>query len=362
LRGNGVLNGAGSDKEVRHVVLSLRDSGLKYEPGDALGIWPRQSRELVDAVLALTGSHETTLVTIDEETHELGDVLATRRELAKLSAPTVIKFSSLTECAELQALVQPEQSAALEQYLYGKDVVDLLQRYPGVVSNAQTLVNLLPPLAPRLYSISSSLAAFPDEVHLTVAAVRYESGGRCRGGVASTWLADRIGANAEAPVYVNRNLRFRLPEDPGTPIVMIGPGTGIAPFRAFLHHRRALGLAGRTWLFMGDRHAHCDFLYRSELDSFLKGRELWRLDTAFSRDQPQKIYVQQRMLEAGKELWSWLQEGAVIYVCGDASRMAKDVDAALQSIIAVHGRRSAAQARLEVRELAAAGRYVRDVY
>jgi sulfite reductase (NADPH) flavoprotein alpha-component len=362
LRGNAVLNGVGSDKEVRHVVLSLHGSGLKYEPGDALGIWPRQSRELVDAVLALTGSHETTPVTIDEETHELGEVLATRRELAKLTAPTVIKFSSLTECAELQALVQPEQSVALEHYLYGKDVVDLLQSYPGVVSDAQTLVNLLPPLAPRLYSISSSLAAFPDEVHLTVAAVRYESGGRRRGGVASTWLADRIGANAEAPVYVNRNLRFRLPEDPGTPIVMIGPGTGIAPFRAFLHHRRALGLAGRTWLFMGDRHAHCDFLYRSELESFLKDGELWRLDTAFSRDQPQKIYVQQRMLEAGKELWSWLQEGAVIYVCGDASRMAKDVDAALQSIIAVHGRRSAAQARLEVRELAAASRYVRDVY
>jgi sulfite reductase (NADPH) flavoprotein alpha-component len=362
LRGNAVLNGVGSDKEVRHVVLSLHGSGLKYEPGDALGIWPRQSRELVDAVLALTGSHETTPVTIDEETHELGEVLATRRELAKLTAPTVIKFSSLTECAELQALVQPEQSVALEHYLYGKDVVDLLQSYPGVVSDAQTLVNLLPPLAPRLYSISSSLAAFPDEVHLTVAAVRYESGGRRRGGVASTWLADRIGANAEAPVYVNRNLRFRLPEDPGTPIVMIGPGTGIAPFRAFLHHRRALGLAGRTWLFMGDRHAHCDFLYRSELESFLKDGELWRLDTAFSRDQPQKIYVQQRMLEAGKKLWSWLQEGAVIYVCGDASRMAKDVDAALQSTIAVHGRRSAAQARLEVRELAAASRYVRDVY
>jgi sulfite reductase (NADPH) flavoprotein alpha-component len=362
LRGKAVLNGAGSDKEVRHVVLSLQDSGLKYEPGDALGVWPRQSRKLVDAVLALTGSHDTTPVAIDEETHELGGVLATRKELAKLTAPTVIKFSALTDCAELRALVRPEQSVALERYLYGKDIIDLLQRYPGVVSDAQTLVNLLPPLAPRLYSISSSLAAFPDEVHLTVTAVRYECGGRHREGVASTWFADRTESGAQAPVYVNRNLRFRLPKDPGTPIVMIGPGTGIAPFRAFLHHRRVLGLAGRTWLFFGDRHAHCDFLYRSELESFLKGRELWRLDTAFSRDQPQKIYVQQRMLEAGKELWSWLQEGAVIYVCGDASRMAKDVDAALQSIIAVHGRRSAAQARLEVHELAAAGRYVRDVY
>ena len=362
LLGKAVLNGVESGKEVRHVVLSLQESDLTYEPGDALGIWPRQSDELVDAVLTLTGLHRTTPVAIDEESHELGIALATKRELARLTAPTLIKFAALAGDADLDALVQPEQSAALERYLYGKDIVDLLRAYPGVVTEGQTLIGLLPPLSPRLYSIASSLAAFPREVHLTVATVRYQSGGRRRGGVASTWLADRLATGARAPVYVHRNARFRLPEDPGTPVIMIGPGTGIAPFRAFLHHRRAHGLTGRSWLFFGDRSAHCDFLYRDELESFVRGRELTRLDTAFSRDQAEKRYVQHRMLEAGSELWAWLQAGATIYVCGDASRMAKDVDAALQSIIATHGRRSTAGAQLELRGLAAEGRYVRDVY
>ena len=362
LLGKVVLNGVESGKEVRHVVLSLQESDLTYEPGDALGVWPRQSEGLVDAVLALTGLHHTIPVEIDEESHELGIALATRRELARLTASTFIKFAALAGDADLHALVQPEQSSALERHLYGKDIVDLLRAYPGVITDGQTLIGLLPPLSPRLYSIASSLAAFPGEVHLTVAIVRYRSGGRHRGGVASTWLADRLATRARAPVYVHRNSRFRLPKDPGTPVIMIGPGTGIAPFRAFLHHRRARGLTGRSWLFFGDRSAHCDFLYRDELESFLRGRELTRLDTAFSRDQAEKRYVQHRMLEAGSELWAWLQEGATIYVCGDASRMAKDVDAALQAIIATYGRRSAAGAQLELRGLAAEGRYVRDVY
>lgn len=362
LRGKANLNGAASDKEVRHVVLSLSGSELSYEPGDALGVWPRQSPVLVNAVLKTVDLSHDAPVTIDDNVLALGEALAARREIARLTPPTVIRFAALTEDATLHALVQPEQSIALEKFLYGKDVVDLLQRWPGVVRDAQALIDLLPPLAPRLYSISSSLLAFPDEVHLTVASVRFQGGGRARGGVASTWLADWLDANDPAPVYVQRNPRFRLPEDPGTPIVMIGPGTGIAPFRAFLHHRRAQGLTTPSWLFFGDRRARCDFLYRSELESFVQGRELTRLDLAFSRDQADKIYVQQRMLESGRELWSWIAAGATIYVCGDAERMAKDVDAALQTIIATHGRRSAAQAQLELRELAAGGRYVRDVY
>jgi len=362
LLGRDTLNGADSDKEVRHVVLSLHGSGLSYEPGDALGVWPAQAPHLVEAALRLIGTSASALVAVGTEMLTLGEALSTRREMTLLTPPTVIRFAALAGDPRLKSLVQPDRSEALRQFVHGKDVVDLLQAYPGAVRDPQLLVDLLPPLKPRLYSICSSLAAFPQQVHLTVAAVRYDSGGRPHGGLASTWLADRVAIGSPVPVFVQPNSRFRLPADPGTPIVMIGPGTGIAPFRAFLHHRRSHGLTGRTWLFFGDRHAHCDFLYRPELESFLRGQELSRLDTAFSRDQPEKIYVQHRMREAGKELWSWLQDGARIYVCGDASRMARDVDAALREIIEHHGRRSAAQAQLELHSLAADGRYVRDVY
>ncbi len=362
LLGQRLLTAAASDKETRHLVLSLQHSDLHYEPGDALGVWPQQAPDLVDAVLALSGASADAPVMIDAEQMELRDALSLKRELTTLTAATVIKYSALAADSGLQSLVERDQSAALSKFLYGRDIVDLLQDYPCTVRDAQLLVDLLPPLKPRLYSISSSLAAFPEEVHLTIAVVRYECGGRRRGGLASTWFADRVAGGDSAAVYVHQNPRFRLPSDPGTPLIMIGPGTGVAPFRAFLHHRRELGLTGRTWLFFGERHAECDFLYRSEFESFVAGHELTRIDTAFSRDQQQKIYVQHRMLEAGKEIWSWLQDGAVIYVCGDATHMAKDVDAALQAIIAKHGRRSAAQAQLEMHALAADGRYLRDVY
>lgn len=362
LLGKQLLCGAGSDKEVRHVVLSLKDANLHYEPGDALGVWPQQAPELVDAVLALSGFAADSVVTIDSELMGLRDALSLKRELTTLAATTVINYSAVAADNRLQFLVEREQSAALKQFLYGKDIVDLLQHHPGTIPDAQSLVDFLPPLKPRLYSISSSLAAFPDEVHLTIAVVRYGCGGRCRGGVASTWFADRVTSGVSTGAYVHQNPRFRLPSDPGIPIIMIGPGTGIAPFRAFLHHRRMHGFTGRTWLFFGERRAESDFLYRPEFDSFVSGRELSRIDTAFSRDQQQKIYVQHRMLEAGKEIFSWLQDGAVIYVCGDAAHMARDVDAALQAIITKHGRRSAAQAQLEMHSLAADGRYLRDVY
>ena len=357
-----LLSGAGSDKETRHVVLSLKDAELRYEPGDALGVWPQQAPDLVDAVLGLSGASADATVAIVGEQMSLRDALSRKRELTVLTAATVIKYSALAPHSALQALVQRDQSAALNQFLYGRDIVDLLKDYPGTIADAQLLVDLLPPLKPRLYSISSSLAAFPEEVHLTIAVVRYECRGRRRGGLASSWFADRVPAGDAAAIYVHQNPRFRLPSDPGIPIIMIGPGTGIAPFRAFLHHRRMHGFTGRTWLFFGERHAECDFLYRSEFESFVAGHELSRINTAFSRDQHQKTYVQHRMLEAGKEIWSWLQDGAVIYVCGDATHMAKDVDAALQAIIAKHGRRSTAQAQLEMHSLAADGRYLRDVY
>jgi sulfite reductase (NADPH) flavoprotein alpha-component len=362
LRSKHILSGAGSAKEVRHVVLSLAGSGLDYAPGDALGVWPRQSPRLVEALLALTELSADTAVLVDDQVLALAEALATRREIARLRASTVIKFAKLSEDAELLALSEPECTADLDAFLHGKDVVDLLQRCPGVVTDARTLVAILPPLAPRLYSISSSPLAFPDEVHLTIATVRFEAAGRARGGIASTCFADLLGTDDPAPVYVHRNARFRLPEDPGTPIIMIGPGTGIAPFRAFLHHRRAQRLTTRSWLFFGDQHERSDYLYRDELEGFVGARELTRLDLAFSRDQGERIYVQKRMLEAGRELWSWIDDGATIYVCGDAERMAKDVDATLRTIMSTYGRRSVAKAQLELREMAAAGRYVRDVY
>lgn len=362
LLGNDVLNGAESDKEVRHVVLSLAGSGLQYEPGDALGVWPRQSTTLVDEVLATTGLSPRAEVDVDGQTLSLAEALATRRELAKLSPPMLIRLAKLTGDAELERLVAPDNDDELQRHLYGRDALDVLELHAQAVREPQALVDLLPPLAPRLYSISSSLVAFPDEVHLTVATVRYESLGRRRGGVASTWFADALADGEAVPVYVHRNTRFRLPADPGIPVIMIGPGTGLAPFRAFLHHRSARNLTGPTWLFFGDRHAHCDFLYRRELEAFVARGTLSRLDTAFSRDQPQKVYVQHRILAHGREVWQWMQDGAHVYVCGDATRMARDVDAALQTIIVRHGRRSEAQARLELRTLAAEGRYVRDVY
>jgi sulfite reductase (NADPH) flavoprotein alpha-component len=357
-----ILSGEGSAKEVRHIALSLAGANLVYEPGDALGVWPRQSPALVEALLAATGFSALSPVVVEGQTLALGSALARHREIAKLSPGTLIRLAKLRPDEDLAALLDPDNGDELQRYLVGRDLLDELELRRGIVPDAQTLVEILPALAPRLYSISSSLAAFPDEVHLTVAMVRYQARDRQRRGVATSWFAEALAVGETAPVYIQRNARFRLPADPGTPVIMIGPGTGIAPFRAFLHERRAHRYTGRTWLFFGDQHAHCDFLYRDELEGFLSNGTLSRLDTAFSRDQSGKIYVQQRMLENGAEVWEWLQDGAKVYVCGDAAKMAKDVDAALQAIIARHGRRSAAQAQLELRALAAEGRYVRDVY
>ncbi len=241
-------------------------------------------------------------------------------------------------------------------------MIDLLIEYPGVISTAQQLVDLLPKLAPRLYSISSSPAAHGREVHATVAVVRYRSHNLERGGVCSTMFADRTALRETVPVYIQPNKRFRLPEDGATPIAMVGPGTGIAPFRGFLHERGATGAKGNNWLFFGERSASTDFLYRSELENMQAQGLLTRLDTAFSRDQEHKIYVQDRMVEKGAELYAWLEQGASFYVCGDAARMAKDVDAALHKVIEQHSGRDAEAAKEYVQELHDAKRYLRDVY
>ena len=357
-----LLNKAGSDKETRHVVLSLAGSDIAYEPGDALGVVPTNDPAQVDAVLAASGLSGDALVTNAGAAMDLRTALTSRLSIGKLSQATLIKFQAKAESADLARLVEPDNVEEREAWLWGREFIDLLIDCPGVVVSAEDMVAMLPKLAPRLYSIASSQRAHPDEVHLTIGVVRYEAWGRARGGIASTEIADRMTAGAELPVYLHPNPRFRLPADPDRPVIMIGPGTGIAPFRAFLEERRETGAKGKNWLFFGDRRAACDYLYREELRAFGKDGLLTRIDTAFSRDQIDKIYVQHLMLDAGAEIWKWIADGAHLYVCGDGSRMARDVDDALIAIVAEHGRMSPAKARIELQQLAAERRYCRDVY
>ena len=357
-----LLNKADSDKETRHVVLSLAGSDIVYEPGDALGIVPTNDPACVAAILEASGLGDDAAVEIGGAASDLRTALTCRLSIGKLSQSTLLKFQAKAESAKLARLIEPDNAEEREAWLWGREFIDLLLEFPGVVTSADDMVAMLPKLAPRLYSIASSQRAHPDEVHLTVGIVRYEAWGRLRGGVASTEIADRMEPGAEVRVYLHPNTRFRLPAEGDRPVIMIGPGTGIAPFRAFLQERRETGAAGKNWLFFGDRRAAHDYLYREELRAFSKTGILSRIDTAFSRDQIDKVYVQHLMLEAGAEIWRWFADGAHLYVCGDSSRMARDVDDALLRIVAEHGRMSPAKARLELQQLAADRRYCRDVY
>jgi sulfite reductase (NADPH) flavoprotein alpha-component len=264
--------------------------------------------------------------------------------------------------ATLRSLLAPPKKAELDQFLFGREIIDFLLGWPAAKFSPAEFTALLRKLQPRLYSISSSPKANPGQVHLTVASVRYEAHGRARKGVCSTFLADRVEADTPVPVFVQTSNGFRLPADGTRPVIMIGPGTGIAPFRAFLQERRSLGATGRNWLFFGDQRRDCDFLYREEVEALLAAGTLSRLDTAFSRDQAEKVYVQHRMIESSRELWSWLEDGAHLYVCGDAKRMAKDVDAALLQVIRDAGGRSSEQAAEYVQKMKTEKRYQRDVY
>ena len=381
---NVLLNKPGSAKEVRHYEISLEGSGLKYEVGDALGVVPVNCAELVNEVIAALkakpdenvkfGDHITTLR--EALTHHFDitkpsqDLLAT---VAK-AAGTPISRSASSEnaqeraeqeigvpLAEFAALMAPERRDDLKKWLWGRDVHDLLNLFPTPMPVEQ-LLPLLRKLAPRLYSISSSPKAHPGEVHLTVSAVRYDSFGRGRKGVASTFLADRVGDADFVKVFVQPSHGFKPPANGDTPMIMVGPGTGIAPFRAFFEERQAVGAKGKHWLFFGDQTRASDFLYEEQLIAWHKHGLLTRLDLAFSRDQKEKIYVQDRMLENAPELWSWLEAGAHFYVCGDASRMAKDVDAALHHIIETVGGKSGDDAKAYVAKLKTEKRYQRDVY
>ncbi|WP_027329428.1 assimilatory sulfite reductase (NADPH) flavoprotein subunit [Marinimicrobium agarilyticum] len=354
------LNGRGSGKSVHHIELSLEDSGLSYTPGDSLGVYAQNDPRLVEQLLAQAGLDGEQIVTLKDESLTLAQALQHHLELTRLTPPTVQQWAKLSESSELHTLT--ENKRELIQWLHGRDLLDLLQSFPIEGLDAQTLVDHLRRLPPRLYSIASSQAAVEDEVHLTVAAVRYEQREREREGVGSTWLADRLTLDDNAPVFIDRNKNFRLPENGETPIVMIGPGTGIAPFRAFMQEREALEQPGKNWLFFGDRRFRTDFLYQREWLQWRKQGLLHRLDVAFSRDGPEKVYVQHRIREAGGELWRWLEEGAHVYVCGDANAMAPDVHEALIDVVASQGHRSRENAEQYLREMTRDKRYQRDVY
>ena len=350
----------GSDKETRHFELSLKNSGLEYLPGDSLGVLPTNCEEVVNDLLGAVGLTGEESVEVGEESLVLKDALMNRLACTVLSKIQIKKFNEFAQADKLAGLLEIANKDALVDYMWGRELIDLFLEYPQTGIGAQDLVSLLRPMPPRLYSIASSLAAHAEQVHLTVAVVRYQGNGRARKGVCSSYLAERVGDSI--PCYLHPNKNFKLPEDSSTPIIMVGPGTGIAPFRAFIEERKATGSSGKNWLFFGDRSQKTDYLYEDEWIAYQKDGILSDLDLAWSRDQQEKVYVQHKMLEKKAQMWSWLNEGAVFYVCGDASRMAKDVDQALRSIAQDEGQMSEEDAAGWVKGLQKEKRYLKDVY
>ena len=354
------LNTDESEKDTRHVEIDLSGSGIVYRPGDALGIYPKNSRELAEQIVAKLGLEADSIVVLDNYEHTLLDLLANYMDITKPSDEVIQYFS---DCAADESDKAALATLAEEGVEEGCDVLEILDEYSSIETvDAQNLVTHLARIQPRLYSISSSPNVHTEQVHATVGVVAYQRKNRGRGGVASTFLSHRLQAGDTVRVYIQPTHEFLLPEDPKTPVIMVGPGTGIAPFRAFLHERSERGDSGKNWLFFGNPSERNDFLYKEELTQFLEIGCLTRLDTAFSRDQEHKIYVQHRMLECGKEVWSWLQEGAYFYVCGDAQRMAKDVEAALCQIAQEEGKMTEKGAEDFIKTMAKNKRYLRDVY
>ncbi|HDX8782296.1 TPA: NADPH-dependent assimilatory sulfite reductase flavoprotein subunit [Klebsiella michiganensis] len=356
---NQKITGRDSEKDVRHIEIDLGDSGLRYQPGDALGVWyqndPALVKELVE-LLWLTGEEP---VTVDGKTLPLAEALEWHFELTVNTGNIVENYATLTRSESLLPLVGDK--AQLQHYAATTPIVDMVRFSPAQL-DAQALVDLLRPLTPRLYSIASSQAEVESEVHVTVGVVRYDIEGRARAGGASSFLADRVEEDGEVRIFIEHNDNFRLPANPQTPVIMIGPGTGIAPFRAFMQQRAAEGAEGKNWLFFGNPHFIEDFLYQVEWQSYVKEGVLSRIDLAWSRDQQQKVYVQDKLREQGAELWRWINDGAHIYVCGDANRMAKDVEQTLLEVIAEYGAMDAEAADEFLSELRVERRYQRDVY
>ena len=355
----------GSEKDTRHLELDLTGSGLTYEVGESLAVHASNDPALVDEMLraiGATGDEMVPAASKGKPALPLRDALS--REYL-ITQPTPKFLKAIAERANaaplLKELLEPDRKQDLDQYLWGMGVIDFLLQHHSVRFTPEEFVGLLSKLQPRLYSISSSLKAFPDQVHLTVDVVRYESHGRERAGVCSSFLAERAD-DCPVPVFISPS-KFRMPEDGDTPMIMVGPGTGIAPFRAFLQERKALGARGKNWLFFGSQKEKCDYFYREEFDQLQSEGYLEHMTCAFSRDQEHKIYVQHRMLENAAELWRWIdKDGAHFFVCGDAKRMAKDVDAALHKVVQQEGGMDPEKASEYVEKLKADKRYKRDVY
>ncbi len=357
---NQKITGGSSSKDVRHIELSLEGSGLIYEPGDSLAVIAKNPPRLVHELLTELDLKGDETVIVHEEEASLLDALTDSVEITVVNLGFLRLWAALANNTELTSLLEEENPAALTDFIQNHQIIDVVRRYPASVA-ANDFVNMLRKLSPRSYSISSSLRANPDEVHLTVAAVRYDAFGSPHWGAASTHLADRVEEGDIVSVFIERNSRFRLPAA-DTPIVMIGPGTGVAPFRGFVEERVEQGATGDNWLIFGDRNFDSDFLYQLEWQRHLKQGNLERLDVAFSRDQRHKIYVQDRIREHGAELYRWIENGAAIYVCGDAKQMAGDVNDALIDVFATHGGLDAEAATQKLKELRRSGRYQRDVY
>ncbi|MDX8291607.1 assimilatory sulfite reductase (NADPH) flavoprotein subunit [Metabacillus indicus] len=358
------LNGRGSNKETRHLELSLEGSGLTYEPGDSLGIYPENDPVLVDLLLEKTGWDPESSVTINKQGDRLSlrNALLTHFEVTVLSKPLLEKLAGISDQNVLKELVSPGKEDQLKVYIEGRDLVDLIEDFGPWTVSAEEFVQNLRKMPARLYSIASSLTANPDEVHLTIGAVRYETHGRKRSGVCSILTAERLQPGDTLPVYIQKNQNFKLPENPDVPVIMVGPGTGIAPFRSFIQEREETGAGGKSWLFFGDQHFVTDFLYQTEWQKALENGTLTRMDVAFSRDTAEKVYVQHRMLEQSKELYSWIKEGAYVYICGDEKHMAHDVHSTLISIIENEGGMSRAAAEEVLAGMQQQKRYQRDVY
>jgi sulfite reductase (NADPH) flavoprotein alpha-component len=356
------LNGRGSNKETRHLELSLEGSGLSFQPGDSLGFYPENDPELVSLLLEELKWNPEESVTINKqgEVLSLKDALSTYYEITTLTKPLLEKAAKLTASSDLQELLN--DSEKVKSYLEGHDLLDVVRDFGPVNSSPQEFASILRKMPARLYSIASSLTANPDEVHLTIGAVRYHANGRDRKGVCSIYTAERLQPGDSVPIYIQQNENFKLPANPETPIIMIGPGTGVAPFRSFIQEREETGAEGKSWMFFGDQHFVTDFLYQTEWQKWLKDGVLTRMDVAFSRDTAEKVYVQHRMLEQSKELFQWLQEGAHVYICGDEKHMAHDVHQTLIGIIEKEGSMSREAAEAYLADMQQQKRYQRDVY
>ncbi|QAR54378.1 sulfite reductase [NADPH] flavoprotein alpha-component [Bacillus aerophilus] len=358
------LNGRGSNKETRHLELSLEGSGLVYEPGDSLGIYPTNDPALVDELIQTCGWNAEEAVTVHKngDTLPLKDALTSHFEITVLTKPLLQKIAALTKSESLHALLEEGNEEKLKEYIAGRDLVDAARDFGPFEGTAAEFTSILRKIPARLYSIASSLKANDEEVHLTIGAVRYDAHGRERQGVCSILCAERLQPGDTLPVYIQHNQNFKLPQDPDTPIIMVGPGTGIAPFRSFMQEREEMGANGKSWLFFGDQHFVTDFLYQTEWQKWLKDGVLTKMDVAFSRDTEEKVYVQHQMKKQSKELFEWLEQGAYVYICGDEKHMAHDVHNTLLSIIQEEGAMSKEKAESYLANLQQQKRYQRDVY